>query len=131
MDSLSKIVSFAFPNQVTLSVESSFLSNPAEKIYATFVFRSGFVLPLIIIGFTYSNIFGSTRRHARRVSQVSFSSTSSTNSTTACRQTAVAVLILLMVLLLCWLPYFLHAVLLSVDCRVIAWARPLTGGVCK
>lgn len=67
MDSLPKIACFVFPNQVPLSVDSSFLSNPVEKIYAIFVFLSGFVLPLIIIGFTYSNIFGSTRRQSSLV----------------------------------------------------------------
>lgn len=82
------------------------------------------------MGFTYSNIFRSARRHARRVSRVSFSSTCSINSTTAHRQVAVTVLILLVVFLLCWLPYFLYAVLvsvesasLSIDRRVIALGK--------
>ena len=82
------------------------------------------------MGFTYRNIFRSARRHARRVSRVSFSSTCSTNSTTAHRQVAVTVLILLVVFLLCWLPYLLYAVLVSVesaslsaDRRVIALGK--------
>ena len=66
------------------------------------------------MGFTYSNIFRSARRHTRRVSRVSFSSISSTGSTAAHKQVAVTVLILLVVFLFCWLPYFLYAALVSV-----------------
>ena len=92
-----------------------FPSTLADKIYATFVILCGFVIPVSIMGFTYSNIFRSARRYARRASRVSFSSTSSTNSTTAHRQVAVTVLILLVVFVLCWLPYFLYALLASVE----------------
>ncbi|XP_020612556.1 melatonin receptor type 1B-like [Orbicella faveolata] len=101
-----------------------------KKCTATFVILCGFVIPLSIMEFTYSNIFRSARRHARRVSRVSFSSTCSTNSTTAHRQVAVTVLILFVVFLLCWLPYFLYVVLVSVasaslsaDRRVIALGK--------
>ncbi|KAL9979321.1 hypothetical protein ACROYT_G016969 [Oculina patagonica] len=107
-----------------------FPSNVAEKVYATLVILCGFIIPLSIMGFTYSNIFRSARRYARRASRVSFSSTTSINSTTAHRQVAVTVLILLVVFLFCWLPYFLYAVLvslenptLSTDYRVMALGK--------
>ena len=67
------------------------------------------------MGFTYSNIFRSARRYTRRVSRVSFSSTSSANSAKAHKQVAVTVLILLIVFLMCWLPYFMYAVLVSAN----------------
>lgn len=67
------------------------------------------------MGFTYSNIFRSARRYTRRVSRVSFSSTSSTSTTSTHKQVAVTVLILLVVFLFCWLPYFLYAALVSVE----------------
>ncbi|XP_068717932.1 histamine H2 receptor-like [Montipora capricornis] len=85
--------------------------NPAQIIYDLTIFALFFAVPLCIMTLTYTSIFRTVRYHERQIWRYQRPSepevARKTAHNDAQRRTAVIFLIMLIVFVICWFPYFI------------------------
>ncbi|KAK3739734.1 hypothetical protein QZH41_016182, partial [Actinostola sp. cb2023] len=83
-----------------------------QIIYGVSVCIIGYFLPLCILGYVYTKIFHSAKQSARRISRVSLTSSTRTKSFATHKQVAITVMILVVLFLSCWTPYFVYVIII-------------------
>ena len=85
-----------------------------QTIYAVVMLLVAFLMPLCIMGFCYSNIFRTAMKHNIRLSRMSLSSIESEISLTCQKQIALTILVMLIVFIICWTPFFSYMMYMSI-----------------
>ena len=92
------------------SIDEEEETNTAQVIYDLTIFALFFALPLCVMAFTYGRIFITVRYHERQIWRYHSPSDpehACAEHNRAQRKTAIIFLVMLIVFIVCWLPYFI------------------------
>ena len=107
---------FGFVFRFTGSTQCGVLvpESDGQTIYAAVMLLVAFLMPLCIMGFCYSRIFRTARKHNIRISRMSLSSIESEISLTSQKQIALTIFVMLIVFIICWTPFFSYMMYMSI-----------------